>query len=285
MFVSGWIVVGAITGVGATIGVTVGDMLGWTVVVIGWMFVSGLIVVGAMTGAGAGATTGATVGATVGEITFVIVGDNVLMVVGAITGAIVGDTVGATFGATVGAMMVVNVGDNALVVVVVRTGVLGNVVNDFDVVVIGEIVAGCVVATGAIAPVPVSNPPDFNVVVGLIAPTPPIVLAVPNVVLVPPVASGVSPPFAPIGCKVVAPSFVTSGCLASAPTPSFKTAPACGTILGSSLLGAIFKNAGIVANIFGAALPMFGTKPAWSGLMMTMPLAVESTAAPLFTLS
>lgn len=164
-----------------------------------------------MTGAGAGATTGATVGAMVGEIMFVMVGDKVLMVVGAITGAIVGDTVGATVGVTVGAMMLVKVGDNTFGVVVVMTGVLIPVVKDFEVEMIGESVAGGVVVTGVVAPTPVSNAPDFKFVVGLMTPTPPIVLAVPSVAPVPPFASGVSAPFAPIGCKGVAPSFAPMG--------------------------------------------------------------------------
>lgn len=168
----------------------------------------------------------------------VTVGDKVFMVVGAITGVIVGDTVGATVGDTVGAMIVVTVGDNTL----------GVVVNDFDVEMVGEMVAGGVVPTGVVAPTPVSNAPDFNVVVGLMVPNPPSVLAVPSVAPVPPVANGVSVPLTLPFCKGDAPSFMP--------------APVCGTILGSSLVGAVFRKAGMVANILGAALPTLGTKPA-----------------------
>lgn len=152
------------------------------------------MVVGAITGAGA------TIGAGAGATMLVVVGDNTLIVVGAITGATVGDIVGDTVGETMG----VTIGDSTLGVVVVTTGAASVVVNDL----VGEMIAGAVVATGVVATTPVvSNVPDFKVVVGVIvAPVEDSVLAVPSVVVLPPVASGVSLLFAPTDCEGVAPS-------------------------------------------------------------------------------
>ena len=88
-------------------------------------------------------------------------------------------------------------------VVGAMAGAVSVVVNDL----VGRIATGAVVAIGD-----VSSVPDFKVVVGVIvAPAEDSVFAVPSVVVLPPVASGVSLLFAPTDCEGVAPSLAPRG--------------------------------------------------------------------------